>query len=113
VHDQKGCPTYAPDLAAVLLYLVHQGAAGYFHVTNRGACTWHDFAVEIARACGADPRRIQPCRTEDYPTPARRPACSILLSRRLETAGYPPRPTWQDALSRYLRTLDDSLAAPS
>jgi len=87
--------------------LLRGGALGIFHGTNAGHCTWHEFAREIARAGGDDPDRIAPCRSEEYPTPARRPRCSILRSRRLEEAGVQPRPPWQDALRRYLRLLDD------
>jgi dTDP-4-dehydrorhamnose reductase len=106
VDDQHGRPTYAPDLAATLRCLVERDARGIFHATNAGDCTWHGFAREIARLSGADPDRIEPCATAAYPTPARRPAHSILLSRRLEAVGCPARPPWQDALARYIAWLD-------
>ena len=106
VNDQVGCPTYAPDLAVVLLWLVGTGQSGYYHGTNAGSCTWFAFAREIARLGGADPTWIEPCTSHEYPTPARRPACSILRSRHLEALGCPPRPTWSRALKRYLRLLD-------
>jgi dTDP-4-dehydrorhamnose reductase len=105
VEDQVGCPTYAPDLAEILLFLVENGSPGFYHATNRGSCSWFAFAREIARQSGADPQRVRPCSTAEFPTPARRPACSILRSHRLEAAGYGPRPTWQDALARYLQRL--------
>lgn len=108
VNDQVGCPTYAPDLAGVLHWLVRQGRSGYYHGTNQGSCTWFIFAREIARQSGADPERVVPCTTRDYPTPARRPACSILRSRNLEKLGCPDRPAWQDALQRYLDWLDST-----
>jgi dTDP-4-dehydrorhamnose reductase len=106
VDDQRGSPTYAPDLAALLLPLVESGAAGIYHGTNAGHCTWFEFAQEIARLGGADPTRIQPCTTAEYPTPTRRPACSILLDTRLAGLGIPPAPPWRDALARYIRWLD-------
>ncbi len=105
VADQRGCPSYAPDLAAVLVFLLENGTPGPYHATNRGACTWHEFAREIARREGHDPERVLPCATSDWPTPARRPACSVLRSRRLEALGCPPRPPWTDALDRYLAWL--------
>ena len=105
VDDQTGCPTYAPDLAELLLCLVERNGRGYYHGTNAGACTWFQFAQEIARLSGADPDRIVPCTTAEYPTPARRPASSVLVSHRVEKLGCPPRPTWQDALVRYIRLL--------
>lgn len=105
VADQRGCPTYAPDLADLLLELAVAGAAGIFHGTNAGVCTWYEFAREIARLDGHPPARITPCTTDEYPTAARRPASSILCDTRLEPLGTTPRPTWQDALSRYLTWL--------
>ncbi len=105
VDDQRGCPTYADDLADVLARLVSGRHRGIFHATNRGACTWHELARETAAACGADPDRVRPCSSAQYPRPALRPACSILRSRRLEAAGCPPRPAWQDAVARYVARL--------
>ena len=105
VDDQRGNPTYAVDLARVLGYLVTRRARGIFHGTNAGVCTWFEFAREVARLCDADPERITPCDSSAYPTVAKRPAFSVLASRRLEAAGCAPRPTWQDALARYLDLL--------
>ena len=105
VEDQTGCPTYAPDLARVLRLILLNKGRGIFHATNAGATDWHAFAREIARCSGADPQRILPCATEAYPTPARRPACSILRSRNLESVGVGPRPSWQEALGRYIACL--------
>ena len=106
VDDQQGCPTYAPDLADVLAFLVSDGSRGIFHGTNTGPCTWFDVAREVARRLGTDPGRIEPCPSSAYPTPAVRPACSVLASTRLEAVGCPARPAWQDALGRYLETLE-------
>ncbi len=106
VADQTGCPTYAPDLAAVLLFLLENGTPGIYHATNRGSCTWFGFAREIARQTGHDPRRVMACATADWPTSARRPACSILLSRRLEDVDCPQRPPWEQALAAYLAWLE-------
>ncbi len=105
VDDQRGCPTYAPDLAEVLAFLVTDGTRGIFHGTNAGPCTWYEVAREVARRLGCEPGRIEPCPSSAYPTPAVRPACSVLASQRLEAVGCPPRPTWQDALGRYLESL--------
>ena len=105
VDDQRGCPTYAEDLADVLAQLVSGRHRGIFHATNHGACTWLDLAREAAIASGADPGRIRPCTSAQFPRPAVRPACSILRSRRLEEAGCPPRPAWQDAVGRYVARL--------
>lgn len=105
VDDQRGCPTYADDLADVLARLVTSRHGGIFHATNGGDGTWYDLAREVASACGTDPGRIRPCTSAEYPRPAVRPACSILRSRRLEAAGLPARPAWQDAVRRYIARL--------
>lgn len=105
VDDQEGCPTYTEDLAEVLHFLVPARLRGIFHGTNAGAVTWCGFAREIARVLDTDPDRIVPCASSDWPTPAARPACSVLRSARLEATRCPPRPTWQDAVARYLGRL--------
>jgi len=111
VDDQRGCPTYADDLAEVLTRLVSGRHRGIFHATNRGACTWHELAQATAVAVGADPGRIAPCGSAQYPRPAARPACSILRSRRLEEVGCPPRPPWRDAVQRYVARLESGRVA--
>jgi dTDP-4-dehydrorhamnose reductase len=111
VDDQRGCPTYAPDLAEVLAFLVSGRHRGIFHGTNAGICTWYELACEVARLLGIDPARITPCSSDEYPTAARRPRCSVLRSTALEQVGCPARPAWQDALQRYLAGLDREPAA--
>ena len=110
VDDQRGCPTYTEDLAEVLAFLVSGRHRGIFHATNAGACTWFEMAREVARLVGADPGRIVPCPSSEYPAAAVRPASSVLRSTRLERIGCAARPTWQDALARYLRRLEDGNA---
>jgi dTDP-4-dehydrorhamnose reductase len=112
VDDQRGCPTYAPDLAELLVALAGCDATGIFHGTNSGDCTWYEFAREIARLGGEDPDRIQPCSSEEFPTPARRPACSILRDERTAALGLPPRPPWRDALARYVTWLETAKESP-
>ena len=110
VNDQEGCPTYTEDLAQVIAFLVGREAGGLFHATNAGVCTWYDLAREIAVLTGADPDRIRPCTSDEYPRPAKRPTCSVLRSNRLEALGAPARPSWQTALARYLTLLDSGQA---
>lgn len=107
VDDQRGSPTYTVDLAALLCRLAVAGTTGIVHGTNAGHGTWFDFAREIARQSGQDAERIAPCATADYPTPARRPACSILRDNRLAGLGVAPAPDWRGALARYLAWLED------
>ena len=110
VDDQLGCPTYAEDLADVIGFLVSGRHRGIFHGTNTGATTWYGLARQVALECEADPDRIDPCPSSEFPTAAMRPACSILHSNRLEEVGCPDRPGWRDAVGRYLRFLESGQA---
>ena len=110
VDDQRGCPTYTEDLAGLLAFLVSGRHRGIFHGANTGPCTWYDFAREVARQLGTDPARIIPCPSSEYPTVAVRPRSSVLRSKALEDIGCPARPTWQDALGRYLSLLENGEA---
>ncbi len=108
VNDQSGCPTYVDDLADVLAFLVAGSHQGVFHATNQGATTWFDLAREVASCLGTDPNRIHACPSDEYPTPAVRPANSVLMSAHLEAVGCPARPTWQDAVARYVARLENN-----
>lgn len=121
VDDQHGCPTAASDLADVVLTLVRRlrdGAVtddglGTFHCTGRGATTWCGFAREIFRLAapvlGTTPR-VEAVTTAQYPTPARRPANSVLdCSRLARVHGLALRP-WRDALAE---KVPEMLAAVS
>ena len=103
VADQIGSPTYAPGLAAALWRLATAGAQGLFHYRDSGVASWYDFAVAIAeeaRAAGLIDRApaIVPIATADYPTPARRPAFSVLdTAATVAVLGAHP-PHWRAGL---------------
>jgi dTDP-4-dehydrorhamnose reductase len=102
VGDQLFSPTYAPDLAAAVVALIGGGARGLVHVTNQGACSWHDLAVaglELA-AVRADVERIT---TVDLGAAARRPAYSVLSTARYQSLGGPPLRPWREAVAEMLR----------
>ncbi len=102
VNDQYGNPTNAADLADHLLKLLAARAAGVYHCTGRGVCSWYEFACEIVRLSGLG-TRVLPCASADYPTPTRRPAYSALDHSRLAAAvGDAMRP-WQEALQAFFR----------
>ena len=112
VADQHGSPTWSRDLAAGLLALAGSDApAGTYHATNRGATTWHGFAQAIFEELGADPQRVQPVSTEDYPVPAPRPAYSVLSPRAWDEAGLPPLQDWRAALAEAFLTRGDAFRA--
>ena len=100
VNDQRGSPTFTPDLASALAQLCRLSARGIVHVTNSGDCTWYDFASEIVRLSGRA-STVKPVTTAEFPRPARRPAYSVLSAASLHTYNI-QMPPWQDALRRYL-----------
>ena len=100
VNDQRGSPTYAPDLARTIIQLCRNDAKGVVHVSNRGECTWFDFARAIVNAAGLK-TVIHPTTTEKFPRPAQRPKYSVLSPSSLDGHGI-SMPDWQDALRRYL-----------
>lgn len=100
VSDQRGCPTYTTDLARTIIQLCRLQAEGTVHATNRGACSWFEFAFEILK--GADLKTtVRPTTSDKFVRPAPRPAYSVLSSASLEKYGI-VMPTWQNALERYL-----------
>lgn len=113
VDDQRGSPTAAADLAAALVTIAVRlsedadAPTGTFHFANTGAVTWAGFATEIFRQSatrGGPSARVEPIATADYPTPARRPANSLLSTRGLAAYEIAPRP-WQQGLSDILDEL--------
>ena len=103
VSDQTGSPTYARDLAAGLLELAGRGrtaetAGAVVHATNAGRATWFELAARVFAEIGADPARVHPCTTADFPRPAPRPAYSVLSGRSWATAGLRPLRDWRQAL---------------
>jgi dTDP-4-dehydrorhamnose reductase len=100
VNDQRGCPTYAGDLARAIIQLCRKNATGILHVTNEGDCTWFEFAEEIVR--GAElTTTVRPVSSKQMARPAPRPAYSVLSPARRQTLGI-EMPSWRDALLRYL-----------
>lgn len=101
VDDQRGCPTYAPDLARAIVHLCHSRAEGIVHATDRGECSWFDFAREIVSGSGLN-TVVHPTTSDRFVRPAERPRYSVLSASSLEKYGI-TMPVWQDALQRYLR----------
>lgn len=98
VDDQTGSPTAAVDLAAAILPLVTTRPTGMLHLANSGTTTWFGLAREAARLAGHDPERVTPCTSAEFPTPASRPAWSVLGSTRRSELGLGALRPWQDAL---------------
>jgi dTDP-4-dehydrorhamnose reductase len=115
VADQYGCPTYAADIAETILtissYFRDGGKIswGTYHYCGKGVTTWHGFAEAIFAVAGQygglTVRKVEPITTAEYPTPASRPANSVLDCSLLEkTFGISPR-LWRESLSRMIETL--------
>ena len=76
------------------------------HMANSGTATWYDVAKRVFEAAGR-PELLEPCSSAEYPTPARRPAWSVLSTERYEATAGEPLPRWGDALDRFLRELQE------
>ena len=107
VNDQFGTPTYTFDLARLLVDMAETEKYGRYHVTNTGGyISWYDFTREIYRQAGMDVR-VLPVTTEEYGlSRAARPRNSRLNQDKLRQMGFAPLPSWQDALGRYLKELN-------
>jgi dTDP-4-dehydrorhamnose reductase len=101
VDDQRGSPTYTNDLARAIIQLCHRDAMGIAHATNRGECSWFEFAGEILRSSNMD-TDVLATTSDRFPRPAARPKYSVLSLRSLERYEI-TMPEWRDALQRYLR----------
>ncbi len=100
VFDQVGAPTYAYDLALAIFCIIDDGRldnCGIYHFSDEGVCSWYDFAKAIVRGFGYT-CNVQPCRSDEFPSPVRRPAYSVLdKSLFKKTFGYEV-PHWEDSL---------------
>ena len=108
VSDQIGTPTYTFDLARLLVDMIETEKYGYYHATNEGGyISWYDFTREIFRQAGYS-TNVVPVTTEEYGlSKAARPFNSRLDKGKLAEAGFEPLPSWQDALTRYLKEIEE------
>ena len=108
VNDQIGTPTYTLDLSRLLVDMAGTEKYGYYHATNEGGyISWYEFACEIFRQAGRSTQVI-PVTTEEYGlSKAARPFNSRLEKSKLTQMGFTPLPTWQDALKRYLKEIEE------
>ena len=101
VHDQHGNPTSTLAVARALRNILNRRElAGTFHMTCEGEATWAELAAELFRIMNIN-QTVVPCRTDEYPRPAPRPANSRLDKMMLRLAGLPPMPRWEDALREF------------
>lgn len=99
IFDQIGTPTYAADLAKVILEIIKKSPIpGIYHFSNEGVCSWYDFTKTIHRLAGINDCRIKPLHTEEYPTPAKRPHYSVLDKTKIKKTFDIDIPWWEDSL---------------
>nr|BBX78426.1 NAD(P)-dependent oxidoreductase [Mycobacterium florentinum] len=112
VDDQVGSPTYVADLAAALLQVADDGVPGpILHAANEGVVSRFGLARAVFEECGADPERVHPVSTAEFPRPAPRPTYSALSSRQSAAAGMTPLRPWRSALVAALTASEGAVAA--
>ena len=104
VNDQFGNPTSANDVAYHILKVLGTENYGVYHCTNNGICSWYDFAARIIEKAGVN-ATVAPCTTDEYPTPAKRPAYSALDNAKLRATVGDEMRNWQDAIDMYVENL--------
>ena len=109
VFDQVGTPTYAYDLAAAIFDIIenrkYEGNTGIYHYSNEGVCSWFDFTKMIAEYAGQTACDIQPCHSDEFPSPVKRPAFSVLDKTKVKETFGVTVPYWIDSLKKCMTNL--------
>jgi len=109
VFDQCGTPTYAGDLANTIFDIVenrkYEGHSGIYHFSNEGVCSWYDFTIKIAELTGNINCDIQPCHSDEFPSPVTRPAYSVLDKTKIKETFGIKIPYWTDSLKKCISHL--------
>lgn len=111
VFDQTGTPTYAGDLANVIFDIVEnrkfEGNTGVYHFSNEGVCSWYDFTKMIALFAGHTACDIEPCHSDEYPSPVTRPAYSVLDKTKIKETFGVKIPYWLDSLKKCMNNINN------
>ena len=105
VFDQVGTPTYAGDLANAILTVISNPVEGVYHYSNEGVCSWFDFTKMIAEYAGNTNCDIQPCHSDEFPSPVKRPAYSVLDKTKIKETFGIKIPYWTESLKRCIAAL--------
>ena len=105
VFDQTGTPTYARDLATAIIAALKNLVEGVFHYSNEGVCSWFDFTKMIAEYAGNTGCDIQPCHSDEFPSPVKRPAYSVLDKTKVKETFGIAIPYWTESLKKCIRNL--------
>ena len=111
VFDQTGTPTYAGDLADAIFDIVEnkkfEGHSGVYHFSNEGVCSWYDFTIKIAQIAGNTACNIQPCHSDEFPSPVKRPAYSVLDKTKIKETFGIQIPYWEDSLKKCMANMNE------
>lgn len=105
VFDQCGTPTYAYDLAVAITEILKKPVNGVYHYSNEGVCSWFDFTKMIAEYSGQTSCDIQPCHSEEFPSPVKRPSYSVLDKTKIKETFGVKVPYWTDSLKLCINNL--------
>lgn len=109
VFDQVGTPTYAYDLAKAIYDIIEnrkfEGNTGVYHYSNEGVCSWFDFTKMIAEYAGNTECDIQPCHSNEFQSPVKRPAFSVLDKTKVKTTFGISVPYWTDSLRKCIANM--------
>lgn len=106
IFDQIGTPTYARDLAVVIMTIINKGIIpGVYHFTNEGVISWYDFTKAIHRIAGITTCHVRPLHTAEYPTPAHRPHYSVLDKTKIKKTYGIEIPYWEESLKDCIEKL--------
>ena len=110
VFDQVGTPTYAYDLAKVIFDIIEnrkfEGKYGIYHYSNEGVCSWFDFAKMIAEYTGNTECDIQPCHSDEFPSPVIRPSYSVLDKTKIKETFGISIPYWTESLRQCIDNIN-------
>lgn len=109
VFDQVGTPTYAYDLAKAIFEIIgkrkFEGNTGVYHYSNEGVCSWFDFTKMIAEYANQKECDIQPCHSDEFPSPVKRPAFSVLDKTKVKETFGVSVPYWTESLKKCIHNL--------
>ena len=108
VFDQCGTPTYAYDLALAITEVLKSPVVGVYHYSNEGVCSWYDFTKVIAEYAGNTNCDIQPCHSDEFPSPVKRPAYSVLDKTKIKTTYNIKVPYWTESLKKCIANLNNN-----
>lgn len=105
VFDQCGTPTYAWDLATAIIAALKNPVEGVYHYSNEGVCSWYDFTKMIAEYSGQSDCDIQPCHSNEFPSPVTRPSYSVLDKTKIKETFGISIPYWTESLKKCINNL--------